>query len=272
MIRLLSIEFLKLRYTKYFWVLSILFIVVLIALPISVRSLTNYLTEIGEQPFGIDITANQIPIFDFVDLWQNMTYIYAFFSIFLGFISVISICNEFTYGTIKQNVIDGLSRQELFLSKFLYIVAISVLMSIVVLLIGLVTGFFLSPVTGWPFIIQNIEFIPAYALHLIGFQLFCMLIALLIKRPGICLALLMFYIYFLEPIGVGLLKWEYELPMLADFLPMKAIGNVIPNPFGKYILREAESFVPWDHLIILLVYTALIAWVAHRLLTKRDLR
>lgn len=271
MLRLISIEFFKLRNTKYFWVLSGLFVLVLIAIPISAKLFLDYLTEIGDNPFKIGVAPNQLPLFDFVDIWQNLTWTYSFLSIFLGFIAVISVCNEFTYGTIKQNVIDGLSRRELFLSKISFVIVLSIVMSLVVGLVGLVTGLFLSPVKGLPFILQNIEFLPAYALHLVAFQLFCMIVALVIKRPGITLAGLMFYIYFLEPILVAFMKWEWNIPQWADILPIKASGNVIPFPFAKYVLMETETFVPWDHVGIILIYIAIFWFIADRLMVKRDL-
>ncbi|MEM7370383.1 MAG: ABC transporter permease [Bacteroidota bacterium] len=271
MLRLISIEFFKLRNTKFFWVLSGLFIVVLIAIPISVKLFLDYLTSIGDNPFRIGIAPNQLPLFDFVDIWQNLTWTYSFLSIFLGFIAVISVCNEFTYGTIKQNVIDGMSRRELFLSKIGFVTVLSIVMSLAVGLVGLITGFFLSPVKSLPFILQNIEFLPAYTLHLIAFQLFCMIAALIIKRPGITLAGLMFYIYFLEPILVAFMKYEWNIPFWADLLPIKAIGNVIPLPFPKYVLMETETFVPLDHLGIHLLYLLIFWFVADRLMVKRDL-
>lgn len=87
MMRLLKIEFHKLRNTKYFWILASLFVMFMLAIPIASNFFLDYITEQGAEFAGI--SANQIPLYDFVDIWQNLTFVYKMFSIFLGFIVVI---------------------------------------------------------------------------------------------------------------------------------------------------------------------------------------
>jgi len=271
MTRLLSIEYFKLRHSKYFWVLMVLFLIFLLAVPFGSKVFIDYLGSMGESIAG-GINIGTLPIFDFVDIWQNLVYIYRLFSIFLGFIVVISISNEFSYGTIKQNVIDGLSRREFWLTKITFIVANAAIVSLCALLVGLIMGFVWSPVTDFEFIIKNIEFIAAYFLHLIGFQLFCLTIALLIKRSGITIALMIFYIYVIEPILTAILEYEYKLTTLANLFPVRAIGNIIPNPFPKYILRETQTFIGTTDTLILCGYIVVFLFLSYRMLTKRDLR
>ncbi|MEZ4851166.1 MAG: hypothetical protein R3B93_21640 [Bacteroidia bacterium] len=43
------------------------------------------------------IAPGELPLFDFVDIWQNLTcWVYKTFAIFPRFITVISVCNEFS--------------------------------------------------------------------------------------------------------------------------------------------------------------------------------
>ncbi len=268
--RLLSIEYFKLKNSKYFWILLILFAIFLLAVPIGSKIFLNYMNSIGED-FLKGFSAGNIPLFDFVDIWQNLTWVYKSFSIFLGFIVVISVSNEFSYGTIKQNIIDGLSRKELLQSKISFILVNSLLVSLGALIIGLIMGLLWSPVKGFPFIIKNIEFIGAYFLHLVAFQLFCMTVALLIKRSGITIALLIFYIFIIERIITAVIEFHYELPWLANLFPVNAIGNIIRIPFPKYILRETQTYISMPDLSILLIYTGVLIFIAGRLVMKRDL-
>ncbi|MEM7656637.1 MAG: hypothetical protein AAF399_10950 [Bacteroidota bacterium] len=273
MLRLLSIEYFKLRNTRFFWALIILFALILIAIPFGIRGFVLYLDSIGDKgplnAFGL--RPIDIPLFDFVDLWQNLTWVYNFFSLFLGFIAIISIGNEYTYGTIKQNIIDGLSRQELFWSKVYFMGALSLGISLLVLLIGLIAGFLWSPVTEWQFVVHHIEFIPAYAFHLLAFQLFCLTVSLWIKRTGIVMALITFYVYGVEKIFQGLIRWELEMPALAQFLPARATEMLIPNPFPKYVLQETITTVPWQGFLITAGAALLYGFLSYRMLTKRDL-
>jgi len=271
MLRLLSIEFYKLRYTRYFWILASLFLVFLLAVPIASKALMDYLSSIGETIFD-NINPADLPIFDFVDLWQNLTWVYSAFSIFLGFIIVISIGNEYSYGTIKQNIIDGMSRKEFLMSKLIFIAVLSLVVSMLAMTVGLIMGFLWSPVTDLAFILEHIEFIPAYFLHLFTFQVFCLVVGLLIKRSGITIAILTFYVYVIEPIISGIIEFKYELEWLANLFPINAIGNIIPLPFTKYAMMETQTSVGMDDLGILLAYATLWVFIAFRIITKRDLR
>ncbi|MDX1685241.1 MAG: hypothetical protein R3275_08385, partial [Saprospiraceae bacterium] len=181
------------------------------------------------------------------------------------------VCNEFSYGTVKQNIIDGLSRRQFLWSKIAFIVGVSLMTSLVAMTIGLIMGFLWSPVKGLPFIMKNIEFIPAYFLQLVGFQLFCLIIALLIKRSGFVLALLIFYVFVIEPIISGIISYQYDRPELADLLPVNAIGAVIPLPFTKYALMETQDYVGFGDVAVCLIYIFVFAGLSFYLITKRDL-
>lgn len=266
--RLLSIEFFKLRHTKYFWVLSGLFLLMLFSIPGAAHKVVSMINDGSEAISGAE--GIQIPFFDFVDIWQNLTFILKFFSVFLGFIIVISISNEYSYGMIKQNVIDGLSRTEFLLSKIYMILALSLAVSLVTLGIGLFMGFLYSPVTDLASIVDHIEFIPAYFLQLVAFQLFCMVVALLIKRSGITIAFLFFYVLMIEPI-LGLIMTNHGMGGLAEFLPVNAINNIIRFPFYKYFFQETLSTVSILDLGILIGYIGLLIGVSYRLMTRRDL-
>ena len=269
--RLLSIEYFKLRNSKYFWVLLILFLIFLLSVPIGTKIFLDYMTSIGEEFLKPGIRADELPVFDFVDIWQNLTWVYKSFSIFLGFIIVISVSNEFAHRTIRQHVIDGLSRTEFLLSKVIFILVISAAVSLIVLCIGLIMGFLWSPVKEFTFVVKNIEFIGAYFFHLVAFQLLCLVIALLIKRSGITIALLIFYVYTIEPIITGIISYHYKLPAIADLFPISAIGNIIRIPFSKYILRETQTFISLPDAGVLFAYIILLSLLAYRLVVKRDL-
>jgi hypothetical protein len=133
-------------------------------------------------------------------------------------------------------------------------------------------GLLWSPVKEPTFIFQSIEFIGAYFLHLVGFQLFCFIIALLIKRSGITIALLIFYVFVIEKIAAGIIEYHYKLPAVADFLPINAIGNIIRLPFSKYAFQETQTYVSMWDLSILSGYIVLLLFIADYLLGKRDLR
>lgn len=270
MLRLLHIEYLKVKNTRYFWVFFSFFVLFLLSIPLFSKSFLDYLAGQGADILGLSI--NTLPFFDFVDIWQNLTYLYKWLAILLAFIPVISLSNEFRYGTIKQNVIDGMSRNELLLSKISFSIVLSAIVSVIVFFIGLWMGFMWSPVRDTSFIFKNVEFVMAYFLVLVGFQLFCILITLLIKKSGIVILLLLFYFFAIEAFSYGWIKWNLELPELTSIFPLRGMANIIQNPFPKYILQEVYSSIrPRDVMVFFThasIYTGLSFW----LFNKRDIR
>ena len=269
MMRLIGIEYFKLKHTRYFWVLSLLFLAFLVFIPFGTKYFLNYLGSLGEGWNGISMS--DIPIFDFVDIWQNMTWIYQWFTILLGFISIISITTEYRNTTLRQGIIDGLSRREFIWSKVGLIIILSAAMAMAVLLIGFLTGMLWSPVTGLDYIMMNIEFVPAYFLHLVCFQLFCLFLGLLLKRSGITIALIMFYFILIEPILYFVLRLYYEFTTLAELLPMQAMRNLIPDPFLKFAFQETQNFVGIPELLVVFAYIGICLIGIFTLLKRRDI-
>ena len=115
MIRLFEIEWLKLKNYKVFWILIGMYFLGLILILSSGMLLMEFMKNHGAEFEGIDPTI--IPLYDFPDVWQNMTYIATFFKIILAFIVIISVTNEIGYRTLRQNIIEGLSKWEFLKSK-----------------------------------------------------------------------------------------------------------------------------------------------------------
>ncbi len=260
----------KLKNTRYFWVFTILFAVFLLAVPLFSRGFLDYITDQGAEIMGIGM--NDIPFFDFVDIWQNLTYIFKWPAILLAFIPVISMANEYRYGTVKQNVIDGLSRTELIVSKILFAALISIIMGLVVLLIGLYMGFMYSPVTDMQSIFKHIEFIPAFALILFSYQLFCLMITLLVKKSGITILLLLFYFFAIEGIAFGVISWDWNRPELTNLLPLRGAGNIISSPYLKYAFQEVFTTVRWTNILVTLGHISLYTFLSIWIFNRKDVR
>jgi len=104
MIRLLHIEFIKLwnnrsskiLITTYFLLLTS--IALFAAIKFDIGPIKFHLAEQG--------------IFNFPYIWHFNTYITAFFKLFLAIVIVSMMANEYSNKTIKQNLIDGLSKKD----------------------------------------------------------------------------------------------------------------------------------------------------------------
>ena len=273
MIRLLKIEWYKSFPSRYFRIMAGIWLVAFLAMPVGFKLLLQYLESKG---FSLDqlpgITATDLPIFDFVDLWQNLAYVYKCITIFLALLVIINITNELDYKTYRQNIIDGLSKGQFLVSKLLLILVLSSIVTLLVTTLGFIIGYIFSPVTEWHFVAKHINFMGAYWLHVLLFLSFSMLLALLIKRAGIVIALLLFYMTIVEPIGASIVTFGLKMPLLADLLPMEAIWNLVPRPIEKYGLQETRYWVSAQSVFIAVGYLAMYLTAIWLLLTKRDVK
>ena len=273
MIRLLKIEWLKSMPSRYFRIMVGIWLVAFLALPLGFKLFLQYIESTG---FSLDqlpgINATDLPIFDFVDLWQNLAYVYKCISIFLALLIIINITNELDYKTFRQNIIDGMSKGHFLASKLLLMVCLATGAATLVLLGGLIIGYIASPVTEWQFVVKHINFVAAYWLHIMVFLSFSMLLSLLIKRAGITIALLLFWMFIVEPIGDAMLTFAFKLPLLADLLPMQGHWNLIPRPIEKYALSETRFWVSTQSVLIALGQLSIYLTAIWLLLTKRDVK
>lgn len=266
--RLLSIEFMKVRPAKYFWILLSLFAFILAAIPIGTHALGSWIID-NLLPADLPIQ-NVLPLFDFADIWQNFTFIYQFFTVLISSIVAIQIAQEFSLRTARQQIIDGLSRKEFFLGKIYFLLALAAAVSLVVLVICLVFGLVYSPVTDFESIVLNIEFIPAYFLHLFHDFLWAMFIAILIRRTGIAVVVLIFYGW-VEGILHAIVQFALKMEWLARLLPNGATKVLIHNPFSKYALMETQTTIAISDLAISLGYITLLLVLNYWMIKKRDL-
>ncbi|MBN1414402.1 MAG: hypothetical protein JW973_04825 [Bacteroidales bacterium] len=264
--RLLRIEWYKLKYHTPFWIFAGLHIAILLLVFLSAKFFLDFLAGKGEMINNV-IDPSRIPVFEFPDVWHNITYVAGFLKIILAIYIIISLCNEISYGTLRQNIMNGMSRSEFMLSKFFLILLLSLSATVFLLITGLTMGFIYTEETAISSIIQYTGFLPAYFLQVTIYQLMAFLLALVIRRTGISMGLLILYTYIVEPIIVFRIKTVW----IKGLFPLKAINNLIRLPFGKYAFRETQDFIAIQDIGIALAYTALFVYLIYLVLKKRDL-
>src|SRR5882724_12233184 len=126
MLHLLKIDLKKLTSYRTFWVVCGLYFLTLAFTTASGMEFLKWMAGKGAE-FGTIINISRIPLYHFPDVWQNLVYISGFFKIVLAIMVVISVTNEYQYRTIRQNIIDGMSRWEFLFSKILTNVLLSLI-------------------------------------------------------------------------------------------------------------------------------------------------
>ncbi|MDW7692658.1 ABC transporter permease [Flammeovirgaceae bacterium SG7u.111] len=266
--RLIEIEWLKLKNYKVFWILTILYAVVLTAVCSGGMLFLQYLANQGAEIRGIDPTI--LPLYDFPDVWQNITYIATFLKIIPAFIIIISITNEYSYKTLRQNIIDGMSKQDFILSKLLLIGIFAFLNTILLLVIGSTTGLIYSHVQGIDLMLEHTEFLLAYFLDLLTFFSFALLVGLLLRKAGFAIILLGIYSLFVEPFLTIYLNFKFPDYSFYEFFPIRAINNLIRVPFPRYIFREIQDYVSFIDVFVVLAFLLFFISASYFFLKKKD--
>ena len=278
MLRLLSIELHKLRYSRSAKILiSTYFILItFIALIASIEF------DLGPIHFRL---ADQ-GIFNFPFIWHFNSYIAAILKLFLAIVIVSMMSNEYSHRTLKQNLIDGLSKKEFVLSKFLTVLLFSVFSTLFLVVVTLILGYSFSDFTELSIVFSDMEYIVGYFVKLLGFFAFCMFVGILIKRSAFALGFLFIWWIF-EGILNGLLNFKLfrdsDIPEnIMQFFPLSAMGNIVVEPFSRltFIKTAATQIgeeldkdygVHWYQLLIVIVWTVIFVYLSLALLKKRDL-
>ncbi len=221
---------------------------------------------------------NKEDFFKFPTLWPYLGYIanWAVF-FFLGFVSVIMIGMEYTNKTLRQSVITGLSRRQFFLSKFSFMIAISLVATIYFALVGISIGFIHTNNVYYTKVIQNWDYIPRFFLLCIGYMSFGFFLVVWIRRTGIALFVYLVYIMFLELA----LRWLVHMRLFSHrsmlFYPMNATEDLLPIPIPK-IVEEMAKEVKFDFLlspleatITTIIYSSIFLYLAYRRLQRTNL-
>src|ERR1039457_527008 len=107
MIKLLTIELKKIVHYKVFWILAGLYFFFLAAgILMAEFTLNNWIDKFNQHT---PIPIPHITLYFFPDIWQNIFFFASvrYILIFPAIIIIILITNEFTYKTIRQNIVNG---------------------------------------------------------------------------------------------------------------------------------------------------------------------
>lgn len=272
MIRLWQIEWWKLRNYRPFLVLVIMYVVVVTLISSGGQLFLQFLKKQGADFNGIDPTI--IPLYDFPDIWQNMAYLASFCKVILGFIVVISVANEDNYRTLRQNIIDGLSQREFWMSKLLLIFALSLGATLLLFFLSVLMGTIYSDTQGMQNMFDSMDFLWAYFLVLVTYLVFCFWITLLLPRAGLVIVGLFLYTMIFEPFLALFLE---NFPHTHDFLkavvpyfPIRSLYQLIPVPFPKFLLREFQEYVGIRETFIVIGWLGINLLLSYTILKKKD--
>ncbi|HER39890.1 MAG TPA: ABC transporter permease [Salinimicrobium catena] len=278
MLRLLTIEYHKLRYSKSARILVTTYFI-----------LITFIALIASIEFkfgGVEFRVADQGIFNFPYIWHFNSYIAATLKLFLAIVIVSMMSNEYTNRTLKQNLIDGLSKKEFIGSKFLTVVSFALLSTIFLFIVSMILGLSFSDYTEFSIIFSDLEYLLAYFVKLIGFFAFCMFLGMLVKRSAFALGFLFIW-WILENIAHAVMKYKlFRDSDLADniaqFFPLESMSILVKEPFSRLnVIQSAATqlgseiskdyAIHWYQLLIVGIWIVIFVYLSYLLLKKRDL-
>lgn len=277
MLRLLQIEFIKLWNNNASKVLILAYFALILCMAL----IAAIKFDIGPIQFHV---AEQ-GIFNFPYIWHLNTWIASGLKLFLAIIIVSMMANEYSNKTLKQNLIDGLSKKEFIASKFLTVLVFSIFSTIFVFVVSLVLGLLYSDYTEMPIVFSDLEYLLAYLIKLIGFFSFCLFLGILVKRSAFALGFLILW-FAMENLGIRFLVWwlagkEASVSVM-KFLPLESMSNLIKEPVSRFKAVQSmaqqvgEEFtkdytVHFYELLVVGCWTGIFVYLSYVLLKIRDL-
>ncbi|MDP4280655.1 MAG: ABC transporter permease [Bacteroidota bacterium] len=276
MIRLLKIEFKKILTYKVFWILlGLYFIFLTLGIFLAEFMINNMINNMNKH---FPIPFAHITLYFFPDIWQNLTFFASirFILIFPAIVIIILITNEFTYKTIRQNIANGMSRNEFLLSKLQIIFLLSVLITLILAASIIILGLSHSDTQDFTGIFRKSAFIFGFFIEIFSFMIFAFFLGFMIRNTGMSIALFVLYTLIIEPVIYFLLKIPSLQPNhISTYLPINTMIRITEYP-SIPVLSKTMGFQIQDHVSFLacmipLIYSAVMIGIVHWSMHKRDL-
>lgn len=179
--------------------------------------------------------------FRFPYVWQNVGFLAKLLNLYLGIAIILMVSNEFTYGTLKQHIIDGLSRRQIVLAKSLTVVLLSIVSTLLLIVIGTVLGISKAQAMSVAMVFDRADFILAHFVHAFGVLSMAMMIAFLLERNGLAVILFISYAVFGEAIIRSVIDLDF-----VQYFPMRNFTMLNLYPYIE-VIPENFEVIP-DHV------------------------
>ncbi len=227
--KLFKIEWLKLSGHPFFWVGMGLYVLLIIVLLFSLGEFNI----MGQQENNTFSNLADAGVYDMPFLWHDITYIPTYLKFIPVFLLIFFVANEYTYRTGRQNVIDGLSKGQLFLSKVYTALFISLICTLSIVVFGVILAFMYNEGIGLSDLFIGSDYVLAYFLELFFLMAFALFLTVFLKRSAVVVIVLLLY-YVMEAIGARVIL-SYFGNEYATLLPTQPSRELNLQPFTRLL-------------------------------------
>lgn len=260
MIQLLKIEWLKVKAYRTFWILIGLFTVAAPFLCVAYEGINNSITS------KMPIVQNP---FTFPQVYETVAWLTSFMTPVLGILVIILLTNENNFRTIRQNIIDGWSRDQYIAAKFgmmgVLVLFITILIAVTAFVFGLRNGGYADS--------SAYKLIVWAALQSLSYLSLAFFLGTFMRRSGIAIAIYVFYAYIGEFMLAAFLDFKVKLN-LGAILPFESTDRLLAGQ-SRIIrnLAQQGATPPSDttYVLLALAYIVLFCFLSWRRMKRADL-
>jgi ABC-2 type transport system permease protein len=263
MIRLLKLEWLKVKTYKAFWILAALFFASIFLVNFIVYNFVN------RNAAAVGALITDTP-FSFPNVWQTISYVSGFLLFLPAILVIILVAQEFSNRTHRQHVIDGLSRKQFMLAKIYLIVVLSLVFTLSVFFCCIFFGFLARSA----FSFTNIQYLFWFFWEVFSYSTLAFLSAVYIKKAGLAIGAFFLYSWIVEKtissvLNIAGYKSGY---FFGNYLPLASVDKLVPIPFAKLVTKEFDNTINLPLLVIFsAIYLGVYYFFLHKKLLKSDL-
>ena len=276
MVKLLKIELKKILTYKVFWILmGLYFLFLVLGILMAGFTINSWVDNMNKH---IPIPFPHVRIYFFPDIWQNITFFASirYILILPAIVIIILITNEFTNKTIRQNIVNGMSRQEFLLSKLQLILVISLLITLILMIGTFILGISNTDSQGMAMMFKKIIFAGGFFIQLFSILVFAFFLGFLLRNTGLSIAIFTLYALIIEPVLYFILKIPKLQPnTVSQFLPVNSVIRIVEYPYFP-ILKKLMGLNVQEHLSLLdcavpLIYATVMVGIVYWVLSRKDL-
>lgn len=266
---LLLLEWKKFKSNAVFRVLTFMFVVLMPLVILSVKDLFK------DMPPPLPSSKE---FYEFPNVWDYQGYIGSWLvSLLLGFLAIYMTSSELSQKTLRQNIITGMKRKNLFLGKILFLVTIAGVASLIYGVSSVVIGMIHTDGYDFSLIFDNNNALLRYFLMCLGYLSLAMLFVLIFKKGILAIIVYLLYMIIIEPVFMALYVYQFK-DSGRNFFPINSFEDLMPFP----LYRMPDYFInkEWDFSILLtynqaigmtLLYTTIFTLASYLIFMKRDI-
>ncbi len=269
--KLFLIEWHKLKNHNFFWI-GIGLYVLCIVLLVTMFGTAPFLAQTDDAMIKLPKNLAEAGFYGLPNVWRNVTYISLFLKFIPAFLVVFFLTNEYSYKTLRQNVIDGLSRSQFFWSKIMGLTFITLIGLVTLMITSLIVIAIYNSDSSVIDYFNGSSYLLNYFVEVFFMMILAFFMAILFRRSAIAIIVVLAYYYIIEPIAVAAGPDYLKL-----LLPAASSREFNLEPFSTMVGADgllgikSQEGIPTKHLLSASLYTFAFASGGFLLLKKRDI-